>query len=84
MYKILFSPKARGQYLKLEKSAQRRISTALRRLLFRPESYVKKLVGFDAYRFRVGDYRVILDIEKDKLLILVLQVGHRKSIYNRL
>jgi mRNA interferase RelE/StbE len=33
------------------------------------------------YRFRVGDYRVIFDMERDKLVILVLQIGHRKNIY---
>ena len=84
MYKILFSAKARKQYLKLEKSVQKRISVALRRLLFKPERYVTKLVGFEAYRLRVGNYRIILDIKKEKLVILVIQVGHRRSIYKKI
>ena len=33
------------------------------------------------WRYRVGDYRVICKIEDDKLLILVLNVGHRRKIY---
>ena len=81
MYKILFSPKARRQYLKLGKPIQKRISVALRRLIFKPERHVTKLVGFDAYRLRVGDYRVILDIKKEKLVVLIIQIGHRRSIY---
>ncbi|MEK6868352.1 MAG: type II toxin-antitoxin system RelE/ParE family toxin [Nanoarchaeota archaeon] len=47
----------------------------------RPESYVEKLVGIPGYKFRVGDYRVILDLENDRLLILVIKVGHRKNVY---
>ncbi len=81
MYKILFSPLAKKQYLKLEKSVQKRISIALRRLLFNPEKHVKKLVGLDYYRFRVGDHRIILDIKKKELLIFVIKIGKRKNIY---
>lgn len=81
MYKILFSPKARGQYLKLEKTIQKRISIVLRRLRFNPERYVIKIVDSDVYRLRVGKYRIILDIQKDKLIILIIQIGHRRNIY---
>jgi mRNA interferase RelE/StbE len=43
--------------------------------------FVKKLKGFDLYRLRVGDYRVIMSIEKKKIIIFVLDVGHRSVIY---
>tara|TARA_Y100000310_G_C20357716_1_gene657486 strand:+ start:632 stop:757 length:126 start_codon:yes stop_codon:yes gene_type:complete len=39
------------------------------------------LVGDKAYRLRVGDYRVIADIDNGKLIILVLKVLHRKKVY---
>ena len=45
-------------------------------------SGVKKLVGLPYYRIRIGDYRVIFDIQDDNLIILVLEVGHRKKIYS--
>jgi mRNA interferase RelE/StbE len=35
------------------------------------------------YRIRIGDYRVIYDLNKDKLVILVIAVGHRRNIYKR-
>jgi len=42
---------------------------------------VIKLVGDPGYRLRVGDYRVILDIDEGNLFILVIKIGHRKKIY---
>ena len=80
-YEILFTDTSRRQFNKLEKSVQERIIAALERIRIRPEAHVKKLVGAPGYRLRVGDYRVILDIYKDKLIILVIKIGHRKNIY---
>lgn len=42
----------------------------------------KKLTGQDRYRYRVGKYRIIYSIEDDELIILIIKVGHRKSIYS--
>jgi mRNA interferase RelE/StbE len=80
-YEILFTDTSLKQFKKLEKEVQERIIKALERIRIRPEIHVKKLVGDPGYRLRVGDYRVILDIEKDKLIILVIKIGHRKHIY---
>jgi mRNA interferase RelE/StbE len=44
---------------------------------------VTKLVGDPGYKLRVGDYRIIMDIENNKLKILVLKVGQRKNIYDK-
>ncbi len=83
MYELLYSDTALKQLQKLEKDIRERILIALGRLRIRPESCdIKKLVGMPGFRFRVGDYRVIFDIEKEKLHILVLQIGHRKNIYD--
>ena len=46
----------------------------------RPQGY-KKLKGRKGYRIRVGDYRVIYEIIDDILLIDVVDLGHRKDIY---
>jgi mRNA interferase RelE/StbE len=47
----------------------------------RPQGY-KKLKGREAYRIRVADYRIIYDILDDILLIDVIDLGHRKDIYD--
>ena len=80
-YEIIFSDKAFKQLKKLERKVQERIIATLERVRIRPESYVTKLVGDSGYKLRVGDYRVIMDIDKGKLLILVIKIGHRKKIY---
>jgi mRNA interferase RelE/StbE len=80
-YEITFTDTSRKQFRKLEKDVQERIIKALERIRIRPESYVRKLVGDPGYRLRVGDYRVILDIQKSELIILVIKIGHRKNIY---
>ncbi len=82
-YEIIFSDKALRQLKKLEKIVQGRIIAVLERIRIRPEAYVTKLVGDPGYKLRVGDYRVIMDIDNKKLTILVLKVGHRKNIYDR-
>ncbi|VAW15847.1 hypothetical protein MNBD_BACTEROID05-1199, partial [hydrothermal vent metagenome] len=41
-----------------------------------------KLAGSSYYRVRCGDYRIIYDIQDQKLVIIVLKVGHRKDIYS--
>ena len=82
MYIILFSEKAKKQFLNLEKDIQKRIVNSLDRTKIRPEAYVTKLVGDTAYKLRVGDYRVIMDIDKGKLIILIIKIGHRRNIYN--
>lgn len=46
----------------------------------RPQGY-KKLKGRNAYRIRVADYRVIYEVFDDVLLVDVIDLGHRKDIY---
>lgn len=46
----------------------------------RPQGY-KKLKGRDGYRIRVADYRIIYDIFDDTLIVDVVNVGHRREIY---
>lgn len=83
-YEIIFSYKALTQLKKLEHKIQERIIKSLERIRIRPEAYVTKLVGDPGYRLRVGDYRVIMDIDNEKLHILVIKIGHRKNIYQKL
>jgi mRNA interferase RelE/StbE len=44
---------------------------------------VKKLSGRNAWRIRAGDYRVLYEIHDDRLVILVVDIGHRREIYRR-
>lgn len=84
MYSIEFSKLSEKQLYKLEKSEQIRIISALDRIRIRPYPYISKLVGSPYFRLRAGDYRIILGIREDRLIILVIEIGHRKNIYKRL
>jgi mRNA-degrading endonuclease RelE of RelBE toxin-antitoxin system len=81
-----FSSKAEIDLLNLPVLLQKRI---IKKLDFfekcqNPLSYAKKLIGSDnKYRFRVGDYRVIISkISEDKFIILfILKIAHRSQVY---
>lgn len=80
-YSIIFSDFSLKQLNKLSKDTQKRISSTLERCRIRPYPHVKKLVGSKYFRLRVGNYRIILDIIEEKLVIHVIELGHRRNIY---
>ncbi|MFW6285622.1 MAG: type II toxin-antitoxin system RelE family toxin [Nanoarchaeota archaeon] len=84
LYDIEFTKSSKKQFLKLNKDLQKRIKNSLLRVRVRPYSYVKKLIDEDVYRLRIGDYRIILDINNNKLIILVISIKHRKNMYKNL
>ena len=81
-YQVIFSDLAIKQLRKFDKEIGQRIISTLERIRIRPDAYVKKLVGDEGYRLRVGNYRMILDIDKEKLIILVLRIGRRRNVYD--
>jgi mRNA interferase RelE/StbE len=81
MYDIEFTKKAQRQFENLPHDIQERIIFSLERSRIRPQSFFERLVGQKAHKLRVGKYRIIADIIYDKLIILIIEVGHRKNIY---
>jgi mRNA interferase RelE/StbE len=69
---------------KLDHAAQERIIERLDEAAADPFAMAKKLSGVNLYSIRVGDYRVIVSIEKRKMLVLVVDLGHRSKIYKKL
>ena len=82
---IDFDDKARKSLLRLDKPIRNRITSFLENLekQSNPRTQGKALTGNYAglWRYRVGDYRIICQIEDQKVTILVLEIGHRKEIY---
>ena len=81
MYSIELSATAEKQLYKLNKEIQKRIISTLERIRVTPHSHVKKLIECPYFRLRVGDYRIILNILGDKLIIFVIEIGRRKNVY---
>lgn len=81
-YTVLIERYAQKQIMRLDKRVIPVIKTAIASLADNPRPYgYKKLKGEDAYRIRVGDYRIIYEIDNDKIIVIVVSVGHRKEIY---
>jgi mRNA interferase RelE/StbE len=81
--RYLFTESAVKDLAKLDPVSREKIKRALERYLADPLKHAKKLVHFSlgTYRFKIGDYRVIFDIELQD--IVVLRIGHRQSIYRK-
>ena len=73
---------AQKQILKLDKKIIPVIKKAIAGLADNPRPpQCKKLKGENAYRIRVTNYRIIYEIDDDKIIVIVVSVGHRKDIY---
>ena len=86
-WKIKVSPAADRELSKLDSPQAKRILKFLHERLAKlddPRSIGKALQGSrfgEFWRYRVSEYRLICKIEDDRLVVLVLRVGHRKDIY---
>lgn len=69
---------------KLDSQAQRRIIEKLEEASEDPFATAKRLTGVNLYSIRVGDYRVIVSIEKNRMIVFVIDLGHRAKIYGKL
>lgn len=84
-YEIVIQASASKALRNLDRVPRRRVAAAIDALASdpRPHGY-KPVVGQpNAFRIRVGDWRVLYEIEDDKLLILVVKIAHRSTVYGR-
>lgn len=81
IYNIIFTEKALHDLNGIDKENKKRIAIKLKEYAMEPLKHARKLVDskIGTYRFRIGDYRVIFDIDNNN--IVILRIGHRKDIY---
>lgn len=84
MYKVEYAPLAIKQLEKLDKHISALIIGWIEKNLVDcedPRRYGKGLVANRSgeWRYRIGDYRILADIQDDKLVILIITVGHRRE-----
>lgn len=84
-WSLELTPRVLKQLKKLDKPVAQRVLEELEKLDVSeyPQSHCKALTGnySGLWRYRAGSYRVILDIDQGKLVLLALEVGHRSTIY---
>ena len=86
-YKVIFTERAKKQLKKLDKHIAALIVGWLEKNIQNcenPRLHGKGLVENKSgqWRYRIGDYRVICEIQDKEIIVLVLEVGHRREIYD--
>ncbi len=83
-YAVRLTPRAAKQVRKLDPVIARRIRAFLEQKLARledPRQLGKKLVSEEFWRYRVGDYRILTTIDDGQVLVLVVEIAHRRRVY---
>jgi len=81
-YEVELSEIAKRDLAKLETRAQDRIRLAFQVLAANPRPPLAlKLKGRRGYRVRVGDYRIIYEVFDDRIVVVVVRIGHRREVY---
>ena len=83
--KIEYAPAASKQFTQLDKPIQRRIKNYMSEIaiLDNPRARGKELTSnlSGLWRYRVGDYRILCRIRDDELIITVIEIAHRSTVY---
>jgi len=81
-YNIFISKPAQRQLDKLDNNVSGKLIHAILSLADNPRPFgYHKLKGREAYRIRVGNYRIIYEIIDNKLIVNIITLGHRKDVY---
>lgn len=83
MFEVIFDEEAIDFLNKLPKDLKKRIFSKITSTKQNPFHYFEKLTEKTSYKLRVGDYRVIADINRSSKKIEVIVIGHRKNIYKK-
>jgi len=81
MYNLIFEKSALDFLNKLEKNVKERIWNKLQQCKENPFHFLEHLEEIEGYKVRVGDYRLIIDVDNSEKILMVLKIGHRKNIY---
>jgi mRNA interferase RelE/StbE len=81
-YRVEFAKSVLKDFKRIPQLDAGRIPNAIIELAKDTRSYSsKKLKGEKLYRIRIGNYRVIYEIQEERLLVSVIKLGHRKDVY---
>lgn len=82
-YRIEFKPAAERQFYKFSQSVQKLIKPHIDALAHNPRpAGCGRLTGKDGlWRIRVGDYRIVYEIQDNVLVVMVVRLGHRREVY---
>ena len=81
-YRLLIKPSAAAELEALPVKDRKRIAVKIQRLAANPRpNGTEKLSGYDKYRLRQGDYRVLYAVDDAGETVLIVKIGHRRDVY---
>ena len=80
-YSVIWSPKSKEGLRGLGPETARRIIKKVVELELAPHHFLEKMTDVNCWKLRIGDYRILIDIDESNKKIEVLKAGHRKNIY---
>lgn len=81
-YEILILRRAQKELARIPREEYERVRDAIRALSLDPRPPgCLKLTGREGWRIRVGNYRVIYEIDDDQRVVTILHIGHRRDVY---
>ncbi len=81
MYELRFDKKATDFLNKLDKKDKERIWNKLQQCKENPFHFLEHLEEKEGFKLRVGDYRLIIDVDHSTKTLIILKAGHRKNVY---
>jgi mRNA interferase RelE/StbE len=84
-YRVEFTPRAARDFKSLDGPVRGRIKQRIDSLADNPyPSGIRKIEGEELYRLRVSDYRILYQVKRKALLVLIVRIGHRGDVYRRI
>ncbi|MBN1502702.1 type II toxin-antitoxin system RelE/ParE family toxin [Candidatus Woesearchaeota archaeon] len=84
MHRVVFDSKTIEFLEKTEKTVAKRIYDKISSTKSNPHHFWERLTGRKDYKLRVGNYRVIADIDDNSEVIYITLIGHRKNVYKNI
>jgi mRNA interferase RelE/StbE len=85
-FSVIYTTRARRDLKQLPREITQKCIRVISNIKEDPFPFVKKLKGSrqaPLYSLRIGEYRAILSIENDRLILFIVEIGHRSSIYRK-
>jgi len=84
VYEVRYHLAAEKQLLVIPEPYRSQLARRIAKLKNDPRSQADKLSGVELYKIRQGDYRAIFFIEDEAIVVLIVKVGHRREVYDKL
>jgi mRNA interferase RelE/StbE len=85
-FSVIYTSRSRRDLRDLSPDVAKNCIRSISKIKDDPFSFVKKLKGLKRsplYSLRIGEYRAIMSIQDERLIVFVLEIGHRSTIYRK-